>query len=1162
MQSNAIPPAQSSSPQGAGFVHLHTHSHYSLLDGLGKIPELVARAKELQMPALALTDHGVLYGAVEFYQEAKKAGIKPIIGVEAYVARNAYTDKRSGIDDRPYHLTLLARNKQGYANLVALITKAHLQGFYYKPRIDLTLLEEYGEGLIALTGCLNSQLAHLLLAGKEERAKELIARYQRIFGKENVYIEVQDHPNVENQNAYNARLFPFADTYGFPMVLTNDLHYIKKEDAEAHDALLAIQTKKLISDTDRMSYMGDDFSLRPAEEMAALFPDRPELVENTVKIAERCHVEIPLGEYQLPYYPVPEGRTADEELRALCEKNLSRRYGKDTTKAKERLDYELSVIRKTGFASYFLIVQDLVNWAKSQGIVVGPGRGSAAGSIVAYLLNITNVDPITYDLLFERFLNPERIQMPDIDLDFADARRDEVIRYVAEKYGHDRVAQIITFGTMAARASVRDVGRVLGLPYNYCDRVAKLIPMFSKLDDAITNVPELREIAEQDDQGKKLLELAKKLEGVARHASTHACGVVITKKPLTYTVPLQFASQSDKTVITQFSLHPVEDLGLLKMDFLGLSNLTILENTKTILEKTRGVRLDLDRLPLDDKKTFALLKRGETTGVFQLESAGMKRYLKELKPTSFEDIIAMVSLYRPGPMELIPDYIAGKHGRKKAQYLDPRLEPILKKTYGVAVYQEQVLRIARDIAGFTLGEADVLRKAVGKKIASLLKEQREKFIEGCVENGVKKRTAEKIFDFIEPFARYGFNRAHAACYGLIAYQTAYCKANYPAEFMAALLTSDEQNTDRIAIEIEECRAMGIAVLPPDINESYASFTVVVTEENKEDPDRIRFGLNAIKNLGTNVVHHIIQERKARGPYTSIEDFLKRVHTKDLNKKSLESLIKSGAFDSFGERKQLLESIRDILTYVKSAEQESANGQINLFGELPVTNAPKLRLAETPPATDQEKLAWEKDFLGLYLTSHPLDRYASELKKITVPIRSIAERRNRETVILGGMILQTKHIITKKGEPMLFARIEDDSGSTELVVFPSVFADYHTLLNEQALVLVKGNISKREGAVKLIVEKVKPLEGHLTSMYGDGGGGEDEIRIPISTPLLKGKRGAMLKALLQRFPGKTPVKFVMEKDGKERVAATRFAVAKTPEFLRNLEALIRDTETTQ
>jgi DNA polymerase-3 subunit alpha len=1139
------------------FVHLHTHSHFSLLDGLGKIPELVARAKELGMPALALTDHGVLYGAVEFYQEATKAGIKPIIGVEAYVARNGYKDKQSGVDDRPYHITLLARNHTGYQNLVRLTTKAHLEGFYYKPRIDLDLLEKYGEGLIILTGCLNGQLSHLLLADKEERAHELMERYRSIVGPENVYIEIQHHIGVESQQEHTEKALRFADAHGYPAVLTNDLHYVTADDAEAHDALLAIQTKKLLTDTDRMSYMGSDFSLRPAEEMAALYPDRPELIENTLKIADACDIKMELGGYQLPYYPLPDGITPEHELRKLCEKNLLWRYPADQTKAQERLEYELSVIEKTGFASYFLIVQDFVNWAKNQDIVVGPGRGSAAGSIVAYLLNITNVDPIAYDLLFERFLNPERISMPDIDLDFADTRRDEVIRYVAEKYGHDRVAQIITFGTMAARASVRDVGRVMGLPYNYCDRVAKLIPMFTNLDDAIEGVAELKEIYENDEQGKKLLTLARRLEGVARHASTHACGVVITKDPLVEIVPTQHASASDQTIITQFSLHPIEDLGLLKMDFLGLSNLTILENTKNIVSKTRGITLDIDNLPLEDAKTFKLLQRGQTTGVFQLESSGMKRYLKELKPSSIEDIIAMVSLYRPGPMELLPDYIAGKLGKKKTTYLHPKLQPILEKTYGVAVYQEQVLQMARDLAGFSLGEADVLRKAVGKKIKSLLDEQRVKFVEGCVANGIEQWTAEKIFEFIEPFARYGFNRAHAACYGLIAYQTAYCKANYPAEFMAALLTSDEHNTDRVAIEIDECRSMHMEVLPPDVNESFASFTVVVQKEKQEDPNRIRFGLNAIKNLGTHVVEEIIRERKANGPFISLEDFLKRVRTKDLNKKSLESLVKSGALDSFGERKTLLENIVELVGFSKQQEQETENGQINLFGELPVTHAPQMRLREVAPATDQEKLAWEKDFLGLYLTSHPLRQYQDQLKDIAVSLAEIPEKRDRSMVIVGGMLMSTKSIITKKGDPMLFARLEDATGAMELVVFPRVYEEFHGLLTENALVLVKGRVSKRDGEVKILAEKVKSLAEHLESQAAPS---DDAVRIVLTKSMLQGERGDALKALIKEYPGEKPIVFVLREGDKERAVPTKFSVTSSEEFMAALATLTKTTET--
>ncbi|MBU4455147.1 DNA polymerase III subunit alpha, partial [Patescibacteria group bacterium] len=914
------------------FVHLHVHSHYSLLDGLAKIDDLVNRAKEDGAEALALTDHGVMYGVIEFYQKCKKAGIKPIIGVEAYLAPGSRLDKNTRSDEKNYHLVLLAKNNEGYNNLIKLTSIAHMEGFYYKPRVDWEVLKEHCQGLIAMSACLAGEIPRLIVAGKMDKAKKRISEYQELFGKENFYLELQDHPNLEHQAEVNKKLIQLSKESGAPLVATNDVHYLNKDDDEAQDVLLCLQTKKKKEDRDRMSMVGENYSFRSTGEMTKTFKDTPQAIENTVKIAGECNLEIELGQTHLPSFQVPGGKSADEYLTELCIEGMAKRYGYDKEKiiksyrefAKneesgeknsdgeilrqklERLNYELSVIKKMGFSPYFLIVADFVNWAKNNNIVVGPGRGSAAGSFVSYLAGITNLDPLEYDLLFERFLNPDRISMPDIDLDFADIRRDEVIRYVEEKYGQDHVAQIITFGTMAARAAIRDVGRALDYPYDYCDKLAKMIPMFSKIKQALEIVGELKEIYRTEEAARKIIDYAKRLEGVARHASTHACGVLITKNPLTDYVPLQYASSSDRTIVSQYSLHPVEDLGLLKMDFLGLKNLTIIESAIKIIKNTRGLEINIDKIPLDDKGAYKLLQEGETTGIFQLESSGMKRYLRELKPTEFEDIIAMVSLYRPGPMEWIPNYIAGKQGRKKPQYLHPKLEPILSKTYGVAIYQEQVMQMARALAGFSMAEADVLRKAVGKKIPKLLSEQKEKFIDGCVKNGIASQLAEKIFSFIEPFAGYGFNRSHGACYALIGYQTAYLKANWPTEFMAALLTSDQENIDRIAIEIEECRYMGIEVLPPDINQSFASFTVITsgTVKNKivsrdEKANTIRFGLKAVKNIGNNIVDVIINERKKNGPYQDITDFLERVNDKDLNKKSLESLIKCGSFDQFG-----------------------------------------------------------------------------------------------------------------------------------------------------------------------------------------------------------------------------------------------------------------------
>lgn len=1139
------------------FVHLHNHSHYSLLDGLPKIDALVSRVKAFGMSAVALTDHGVLYGAIEFYQKARRAGIKPIIGMEAYMARNRLSDKQAKVDERPYHLILLAKNAQGYRNLIRLSTVSHLEGFYYKPRIDLELLRQYHEGLICLTSCINGHIPSLLLSNRQDEARKALQWYRDVFG-DDYYLELQHHPTLPQQTSLNAALIALGKETGTPLVATNDCHYLSEEDAEAQDILLCIQTKRHMEENNRMTYMGENMSLRPAEDMMRLFADTPEAVANTVAIANKCNVEIPLGVTQLPHFPTPEKKTPEEYLRELCTAGLERRYGDRARDrdVQERLAYELSVIEKTGFAPYFLIVQDFINWAKDKGIVVGPGRGSAAGSIVAYLTNITNVDPLRYDLLFERFLNPDRVSMPDIDIDFADIRRDEVIRYAEGKYGKDHVAFIITFGTMAARAAVRDVGRVLGLPYAYCDRVAKLIPMFTDLTTALAEVAELQEIYSSDPDARRLLDSAKKLEGVARHASRHACGVVITKDPLVEYVPLQRAGQEDDAIITQYSLHPVEDLGLLKIDFLGLSNLTILQKTIAIIEKTCGEKIDIDALPLDDVKTFRLLQKGHTTGVFQLESAGMRRYLKELKPTSLEDIIAMVALYRPGPMEFIPQFVAGKHGTSKTQYVHPSLEPILEKTYGVAVYQEQVMQIARDVAGFTMAEADVLRKAVGKKIASLLKEQRDKFIAGAVAKGMARSTAERIFSFIEPFARYGFNRAHAACYGLIAYQTAYFKANYPAEFMAALLTSDQHNTDRIAIEVDECRQMGLQVLPPDINESFATFTVVADESDAQT-QRIRFGLAAIKNVGEHIVETIIAERKAHGLFQSLEDFLSRVQSRDLNRKSLESLAKSGALDSLSERNHVLTNIELLLHFAKQNEKALANGQTNLFGMLPVDHAPTLRLRSSAPAEDGVKLTWERELLGLYISSHPLAPHRAALAEITQSIQECQRLRSGVRVRIGGLVTNMQKILTRAGQPMLFVRLEDLSGALEVLVFPKVLQDKPTIWQLDHVVLVDGRLSDKDGMMKVLAGEAweyhpaaVPPQFRRTPPQSTA-----VVPVTIAVPALSDRHiFHRLKELLAHHPGDVPV-FLTIAGQRQRQIETHFRIRYTEQLIQDVETLL-------
>ena len=1057
-----------------GFTHLHVHSHYSLLDGLPKIDELLDYVKELGMDSVAITDHGVMYGAIEFYKKAKAKGIKPIIGCEVYTAFEKLTDKRPNIDSKRNHLILLAKNEQGYKNLVKLVSIAHLEGFYYKPRIDEETLEKYAEGLIGLSACIQGKIPRLLLSNKDEEAEETAKKYEKFFGKGNFYLELQHHASIPEQASANKKLIALSKKTGIPLVATNDIHYLRKEDAEAQDVLMLINTGADVNDPERLSMTQDNFSMISPEEMAENFKDVPEAIENTQKIVDACNLKIELGKTKLPVFPLPEGKTAEEYLEELCWAGIEKRYPETkgpelNQRVIERLKYELSVVGKTGFAGYFLIVQEFVKWAKDNRIVVGPGRGSAGGSIIAYLSGITNVDPLKHNLLFERFLNPERISMPDIDMDFADRRRDEVIKHVAEKYGADHVAQIITFGTMAARAVIRDVGRALQYTYSYCDQMAKMIPMGMDLNETLEKVSEFSDLYNSDDQAKRLIDLGKKLEGVARHASTHACGVVISANPLTDSVPLQMPTKAESGVITQYEGHSIEDMGLLKMDFLGLKNLTIIEDTLArIYVLHNNLKIDLENIPENDKKTFELLQQALTTSVFQLESDGMKRYLKELVPTNFEDITAMVALYRPGPMQFIPDYIARKHGNQTISYLHPKLEPILKDTQGICIYQEQLMKIAQEVCGFTLGEADVLRKAVGKKIKELLDAQETKFVEGAVENGASKKVAKELWQWILPFASYGFNKSHSAAYATIAYQTAYLKAHYPVEFMASVLTSEKADVERIAFLIDECKKMNVEVLPPNINESLKNFTVV------PEKNQIRFGLLAVKNVGVNIIDAITEERKTNGQFKSIGDFITRVRSKDLNKKSMEALIKSGAFDGLGERGQLLANLEKLLEIARENNKNGSSKQIGLFASVPTINAINIKLDVATPATNFEKLGWEKELLGLYVSSHPLNDFKKLFASRTTPLIKVDAGMVDKKLVFGGLISSVKKIITKNGKPMLFIKLEDLTAKAEVVIFPNLLERNPAALQENKIVFVAGRVDDRNGEIKIVADDVQEI----------------------------------------------------------------------------------------
>ena len=1058
--------------KSSDFVHLHCHSTYSLLEGLPSPEEVVLRTKELDQPAVGLADKGYTYGLIEFYQYAHKHDIRPILGLETYVAVRTRHDKESGIDTKRYPLVLLAETQEGYENLLQLATKAALEGMYYKPRVDRELLSEFGRGLIALSGPISGAIPQAALAEDGERITQLVKEYRSYFGEENLYFELMDLPNVNGQAEVNQQLIKWGQELDVPVVATCNSHYCRTQDAEAHDVLLCIQKNAHIDDPSRFSMRDSDFSMRPFHEVKKAFEHIPEALENTKIIADRCNVELKFGTYQIPSFPVPGKKDEKEYLRELVGEGFRKHYPHATKEEQNRLEYELKVIEQMGFSGYFLIVSDFIQEAKRRGITVGPGRGSAAGSLVSYCLDITTLDPLEHGLLFERFLNPERISMPDIDVDFADTRRDEVLEYVRKKYGEDHVVQICTFGTLAARAAVKDVGRAYGVPFLEMNMLAKLIPERpgTTLEEAL-HTQELKAAYESNETYRKIIDTALKLEGKARHVSVHACGVLITEKPTMQYTALQRAPKDDNTVITQSSAKPLEALGLLKMDFLGLTNLTVIQTTLEIIERTEEKKLDIPTIPLNDEETFALLQRGDTTGVFQLESGGMRRYLKQLKPTQFEDITAMVSLYRPGPMEWIPSYIKRKNGKEQVQYLHNALKAILEPTYGIGIYQEQILQIAQVFAGYSLGEADLLRRAIGKKIKSELDAQREKFIRGATTKEYEKKLAEKIFDdVITPFAGYGFNKSHAAGYARIAYETAYLKANYPIQFMAALLSSDAQRTDRVMIEIEECRAMGIDVLPPDINESLRHFTAIPHHNSHR---AIRFGLTAIKGIGDSSVQQIIDVREKGQKFASIADFARRVPAKILNKKTIEALAKAGALDSLGERRALVEHYQLIADYAKSCGDVNS-AQTDLFGHMEEPQEdPEIEFPETAPASPLEKLQWEKETLGMYVSSHPLAGLKKYIGKKAMLVDQLTKAEVGKKIKLAGIQEGVKKITTKKGDTMAILFLEDPTGKIEVTLFPRTYAEVaHVLEAPDAFLVVEGILDLRAGQLQLRADTVK------------------------------------------------------------------------------------------
>ncbi|WP_373244828.1 DNA polymerase III subunit alpha [Lacrimispora indolis] len=1139
------------------FTHLHVHTEYSLLDGSCKIKELAARAKELGMDSMAVTDHGVMYGVIDFYRAAKEVGIKPIIGCEVYVAPGSRFDREtSNGEDRYYHLVLLAENDTGYHNLMKIVSRGFVDGFYYKPRVDYEVLETYHEGVIALSACLAGEVQRYLARGMYEEACRSARHYEDIFGKGNFFLELQDH-GIPTQKTVNQGLMRMSQELSMDLVATNDIHYILAEDAAAHDILLCIQTGKKVSDENRMRYEGGQYYVKSEEEMRALFPYAQEAIDNTHKIAERCNVEIEFGVTKLPKYEVPEGYDSWSYLNKLCQDGMAKRYPNDDGTLQERLSYELGVIHNMGYVDYFLIVWDFIHFARSHDIMVGPGRGSAAGSIVSYCLEITNIDPVRYDLLFERFLNPERVSMPDIDIDFCFERRQEVIDYVVEKYGKDQVVQIVTFGTLAAKGVVRDVGRVLDLPYARCDAIAKMIPgdLGMTLEKALKQSPDLREAYQNDDEVRYLIDMARRLEGLPRHTSMHAAGVVIGQRAMDEFVPLSRAS--DGTITTQFTMTTLEELGLLKMDFLGLRTLTVIQNAVRQAEENYGVHLVMEEIDYNDKDVLASIGTGKCDGIFQLESSGMKSFMKELRPENLEDIIAGISLYRPGPMDFIPRYLKGKNDKDSITYECPQLEHILGPTYGCIVYQEQVMQIVRDLAGYTMGRSDLVRRAMSKKKAAVMEKERQNFVygnqeenvKGCIENGIDEKTANHIYDEMIDFARYAFNKSHAACYAVVAYQTAYLKYYYPKEFFAALMTSVMDNVGKVSEYILTCRQMGIRILPPDINEGQSGFSV--------SGDAIRYGLSAIKSIGRNVVDEIIRERQNNGLFTSIDDFVERMGGREVNKRTLENFIKAGAMDSLpGNRRQKTMIAPELLDQKNKDRKNVLEGQLSLFDFAAEEEKQQYQITmpKVPEFPKGELLAFEKETLGIYVSGHPMDEYLETWKNsITAKTtdfmvdeetgRAVVEDGARATI--GGMITARTVKLTKNGQQMAFVTLEDMVGSVEVIVFPRDYENKKQLLNEDAKVFISGRTSIGDDpAGRLICEQVIPFDEvpkDLWLKFADKT--EYDARWPEVTEILRGS------------DGHDTVIIYLEKERAKKVLPANWHVAASTEVTEKLMKII-------